>query len=242
MAKYMQKVQATPEMVKMADEAYNAVQYACNGCGLAQSFAEVFRDAERHAARHGRRQPASDHQALDRQVPVARPHPAGLVRRGRGQHMGAGAEARGRRGHRVRSRRLINHHLRSVNLDPRFIGRHHFPRSNMRLERSQRPGLVRAFVEIGERIPVIACHSEVMIHFGLAGKPIEVELVADGDDAACQVYKRGERFSTPIMPSEGGFYATQLSGCGDGRHGYYTYADVNRLPADVLAQLENPQQ
>jgi hypothetical protein len=43
MAKYMQKVQATPEMVKMADEAYNAVQYACNGCGLAQSFAEVFR-------------------------------------------------------------------------------------------------------------------------------------------------------------------------------------------------------
>ena len=47
MDKYTRTVKATPEMVKMADEAFNAVQYACNGCGLAQRFAEVFRELNR---------------------------------------------------------------------------------------------------------------------------------------------------------------------------------------------------
>ena len=30
--------------MRRANEAYDAVQYACNGCGLAQTFAEVFRE------------------------------------------------------------------------------------------------------------------------------------------------------------------------------------------------------
>jgi hypothetical protein len=36
---------------------------------------------------------------------------------------------------------------------------------------------VRAYPDVNERVPVIGSYSEVMIHFGLAGKPIEVSLV-----------------------------------------------------------------
>lgn len=41
MSRRMQKIQATPEMVALAKEA-DSIQNACNGCGLAQRFAEVF--------------------------------------------------------------------------------------------------------------------------------------------------------------------------------------------------------
>lgn len=81
---------------------------------------------------------------------------------------------------------------------------------------------------IGERIKVIGCHSEVMMHFGLAGKPVEVSLeqagFINGDivpgRAAAQVYKDGDPYSFPILPSEAGFYYDSTTHC------WYCYPDT----------------
>jgi hypothetical protein len=104
---------------------------------------------------------------------------------------------------------------------------------------------VRAYLNVGERVPVIGSDSEVMVHFGLPGKPIEVSLVrntyingapvpeGEGRQYVAQVWKDGRPFSAPILTSEAGFYEYEL--------GYYCYPDINRLPASIKLALMREQ-
>jgi len=98
--------------------------------------------------------------------------------------------------------------------------------------------MVRAYPDIGERVPVIGCHSEVMMHFRLAAMPIEIELVYSlnlcGDIAEPryvmgQVWVDGRKYSFPVTTGEAGFY-----GCGEPLYRYYCYADASRLPAQPI--------
>jgi hypothetical protein len=100
---------------------------------------------------------------------------------------------------------------------------------------------VRAYPDSGERVPVIGSYSEVMIHCGLAGKPIEVSLVrnvylngqlvpdGEGRQYVARVWKDGRPFSAPILTSEAGFYEDEL--------GYYCYPDVKRLSPSIKLAL-----
>jgi len=105
---------------------------------------------------------------------------------------------------------------------------------------------VRAYPEVDERVPVTGSYSEVMLHFGLTGKPIEVSLVrntyingrpvpeSEGRPYVAQVWKDGTPFSAPILTSEAGFYEDET--------GQYCYPDVNRLPSELkyLLRLRPP--
>jgi hypothetical protein len=100
---------------------------------------------------------------------------------------------------------------------------------------------VRAYPDVSERVPVIGSYSEVMIHFGLAGKPIQVSLVRNTylngqpvPEGECrqylaQVWKDGRPFSASILTSEARFYEDEL--------GHYCYPDVNRLPPNIKLAL-----
>jgi hypothetical protein len=76
----------------------------------------------------------------------------------------------------------------------------------------------------GQRYAVEGCFSEVMMHFRLAGKPIEVslepsrymngELAPDGRMMG-QVWVDGKQFSFPVTTGEAGFYQDDK--------GYYLY-------------------
>jgi hypothetical protein len=104
---------------------------------------------------------------------------------------------------------------------------------------------VRAYPDVNERVPVIGSYSEVMIHFGLAGREIEVSLVrntyinghpvpeGEGQQYVAQVWKHGKPFSAPILTSEAGFYEGEL--------GHYCYPDVNRLPPSIKLALMRDQ-
>jgi hypothetical protein len=85
-----------------------------------------------------------------------------------------------------------------------------------------------------------------MIHFGLAGRAIEVSLIrntyingrpvheSEGRQYVAQVWKDGRPFSAPMLTSEAGFHEDEL--------GYYCYPDVNRLPdsSKLALMLEQP--
>jgi hypothetical protein len=100
---------------------------------------------------------------------------------------------------------------------------------------------VRVYPDVDERVPIAGSYSEVMIHFGLAGKPIEVSLVrntyingkpvleGEGRQYVAQVWKDGRPFSAPILTSEAGFYEDDL--------GHYCYPDVNRLSPAIKLNL-----
>jgi len=100
---------------------------------------------------------------------------------------------------------------------------------------------VRAYPHVDERVPVIGSHSEVMIHFGLAGHEIEVSLVrntyfngqpvreGEGRQYVAQLWKDGRPFSAPILTSEAGFYTDES--------GHYCYPDVNRVPGHIKYML-----
>jgi hypothetical protein len=103
---------------------------------------------------------------------------------------------------------------------------------------------VRVYPDVDERVPVIGSCSEVMIHFGLAGRAIEVSLVrntyingppvheSEGRQYVAQVWKDGRPFSAPMLTSEAGFHEDEL--------GYYCYPDVKRLsPSIKLALMHN---
>jgi len=105
---------------------------------------------------------------------------------------------------------------------------------------------VRAYPDVDERVPVVGSCSEVMLHFGLAGKPIEVSLVRNtntngqpvpegkGRQYVAQVWQDGRPFSAPILTGEAGFYEDET--------GQYCYPDVNRLPSELkyLLRLRPP--
>lgn len=80
-------------------------------------------------------------------------------------------------------------------------------------------------------IRVIAPYSEVLMHMGIAGRPVEVYLIEQTNDNrttySAQVIKDGHLFSSPITYGEAGFYRDE--------QGFYTYADDG--PGD-----ENPKQ
>lgn len=58
-------------------------------------------------------------------------------------------------------------------------------------------------ISIGQRVRVIGNYSEVMMHFRLSGKEIEVELISE---RSCQVYVNGKPYSFPILIGEGGIH------------------------------------
>lgn len=86
---------------------------------------------------------------------------------------------------------------------------------------------------IGERVPVVGCYSEVMMHFKLAGQPIEIQLVQDryihNDSPAPrvvgQVWKDGRPFSSTITAGEAGFYYDNPSKC------WYCYPAEGFIPS-----------
>ena len=99
---------------------------------------------------------------------------------------------------------------------------------------------LRIWPDVDERVPVIGCHSEVLMHMGLAGKPIEVALVRNrymngepvegeclGRLYVAQVYVDGEPFSAPILTGEAGFYE-------EPHVGFYTYGDINRITTELI--------
>lgn len=89
----------------------------------------------------------------------------------------------------------------------------------------------RVYPALGERVRVVGCYSEVMMHFGLAGRPVEVALV-QGNYVMAQVYKDGVPFSGTILPGEAGF-------CRDGG-GWYVYPDDgpgDANPAQVMSDM-----
>jgi hypothetical protein len=104
---------------------------------------------------------------------------------------------------------------------------------------------VWAYPDVDERVPVTGSYSEVMIHFGLAGKPIEVSLVrntytngkpvpdGEGRQYVAQVWMDGRPFSAPILTSEAGFYEDEL--------GHYCYPDVNRRSPTLKLALMRDQ-
>jgi hypothetical protein len=92
---------------------------------------------------------------------------------------------------------------------------------------------LRVYPHVGERVPVIAPYSEVMLHFGLAGKPIEVSLEHSYDSTGirkhywAQVWLHGRPFSSGITTGEAGFYEAEPDE-------YYTYADPERVDCREL--------
>jgi hypothetical protein len=79
----------------------------------------------------------------------------------------------------------------------------------------------QVYVKPGQRVRVKGSYSEVMCHFGLAGKPVEIELVENSCDGRryymAQVWKDGKRFSGFVTYGEAGFYR-------DADDKFYTYA------------------
>ena len=96
---------------------------------------------------------------------------------------------------------------------------------------------LRIWPRVNERVPVIGNYSEVMMHFGLADKPIEIALKrtpsASGETIcySAQVYVDGVPFSSRITTGEAGFY------CDDHDNGeYYCYPDHKRIdPRELFA-------
>jgi hypothetical protein len=81
-----------------------------------------------------------------------------------------------------------------------------------------------------------------MCHFGLAGTPVEIELLlavfGDRTHYGAQVYRDGNPFSGPITTGEAGFYEDE-----DGR--FYTYAydgpgddNPQKTLADMVVALQ----
>ncbi len=72
------------------------------------------------------------------------------------------------------------------------------------MPRSQR------YILPGERVRVIAPHSEVCMHFRLAGLPVEVELLARTFDGvtyhSAQLYVDDKPFSSSITTGEAGIF------------------------------------
>jgi hypothetical protein len=93
---------------------------------------------------------------------------------------------------------------------------------------------------IGERVRVVGCYSEMMMHFRLAGRPVEISLEYQkawrGNESypltehapMCQVWKDGEPFSGLILPGEGGFYRDDI--------GFYCYPNDGPGDADPEAR------
>lgn len=101
----------------------------------------------------------------------------------------------------------------------------------------------KVYPAIGERTRVVGCYSEVMMHFGLAGRPVHISLEYQTDwrdgvpylltDCApmCQVWKDGQPFSGLITPGEGGFIRDE--------DGWYCYPDDGPGDADPRQVIED---
>jgi hypothetical protein len=81
------------------------------------------------------------------------------------------------------------------------------------------------YVKPGERINVIGNYSEASMHLRVAGKPIQIQLVASGQYAygthyMAQIWVDGKEFSFPVTTGEAGFYYDST------RDSYYTYEEV----------------
>ena len=82
-----------------------------------------------------------------------------------------------------------------------------------------------------------------MMHFGLAGKPIEVRrwlgnryMNGEPVEGEClgrlyvaQVYVDGRPFSAPILTGEAGFYE-------EPHVGFYTYGDISRITTERIGK------
>jgi hypothetical protein len=81
--------------------------------------------------------------------------------------------------------------------------------------------------KLGERVPVVGCYSEAMMHLGVAGQPIQVALVEQknlrgetipGLRPMAQIYHGNRPYSFPVLPGEAGFYEDE--------EGFYCYVSV----------------
>jgi hypothetical protein len=71
-----------------------------------------------------------------------------------------------------------------------------------------------AYVQVGDVVRVRLPYSEVCIHMRVAGKPMNVQVVGDGDSAVAQLLNDdGSRFSFPVLLGEAGIHTD-----GTGRH------------------------
>ena len=72
----------------------------------------------------------------------------------------------------------------------------------------------RAYLQAGDVVRVRLPYSEVCIHMRVAGKPMSVQIVQEGDTAMAQLLSDdGSRFSFPILLGEAGIHTD-----GTGRH------------------------
>ncbi len=109
----------------------------------------------------------------------------------------------------------------------------------MRIDETTSSG-IRVFPQVGERVPVIGSYSEVQMHMGTAGRPIEVSLEYQGRyengqwlpipkwGVVAQIWRDGRECGHSVTTGEGGFYDAG-SMAQEGEPGYYTYM---RLPDD----------
>lgn len=67
---------------------------------------------------------------------------------------------------------------------------------------------MRVTIQPGQKVRTVGVYSEIMMHFRLAGRPVEVELLRreypSGVYYMAQIYHDGEKFSGPITTSEAG--------------------------------------
>jgi uncharacterized protein (DUF2267 family) len=62
----------------------------------------------------------------------------------------------------------------------------------------------RRIIRTGERVTTIGCYSEVLMHMGLAGRRIEVELLPSLRAAQC--YRDGRPAGGPVTTGEAGLH------------------------------------
>ena len=68
--------------------------------------------------------------------------------------------------------------------------------------------MAKRYVKEGERVAIVAPHSEVCMHMQVAGRPM-LAMILEGRHAA-QLYRPdGTEYSAPVTPGEAGFYSDE---------------------------------
>jgi hypothetical protein len=88
----------------------------------------------------------------------------------------------------------------------------------------------QVYVKVGDVIRLHLPYSEVCMHMRVAGKPMNVQIVEEGNYPMAQLlHDNGYRFSFPILMGEAGIRTD-----GDGRH----YVPARAIITSPQAELE----